>query len=174
MAHRKRIFIILVLLGIAACSTKTVETNFTRAQKAGYPIYIHEVILTRNGIFPLIINWANTGDRVIYEVAYHLSFYDEEGEVVSEKTVYSGAGRPFYPSTHSKGKSNNRGIWPGTWYRNAMDCVMVEKVTITYTDESQLVINSAEEIKRYTEQDNYQNCKKEEAPTEPSSKETEV
>lgn len=156
----KKIYSILCLTAfLTGCLSSTANEGLKRVQQNGEPIFISEMSLQSSNISPIRIFWFNLGPRTFQKVNFAISIFDEDGKKIHETELeHSG---PHVPMDEKTDESPmNRTWWLGDWYDDTMVCLTLDKIEITFDDETTTTIEEKEHLKRVIAEDTLQNCQK--------------
>ena len=143
MRQAGRCQILLLSLLLTGCGIFTTQ-KLRDAQETRAPIFISSIILKPNLVNPVEIIWYNPGPQTIYRVHFFISVYNKDGrKLLEEQTTLSGN---YLPMDKKEGAPFNRVWWLGDWYRSSMVCLMVDRIDITFTDDSKIVLDSKEAL----------------------------
>lgn len=86
----------------------------------------------------LYIRWANTGAKVIEEVAFFVVPLNEFGEVLSNEMLFCA--RDVGPYKPSEGTPSDTWVWEDVWRSSRVSGAKLQTVIVSYTDGSVKII----------------------------------
>lgn len=156
MRQVRRCQILLLSLILTGCGGIFTTQKLRDAQETSAPIFISSIMLKPNIVTPVELIWYNPGPKTIYRARFFISVYDKDGKkLLEEQSTLSGN---YPPMDKKEGAPFNRVLWLGDWYRSSMVCLRVDKIDVTFTDNSKIVLDSKEELKPLLDIDVAQEC----------------
>ncbi len=148
--------ILLLSLVLTGCTGIFTTQKLRHAQETSAPIFISSIMLEPNLVSPVELVWYNPGPKTIYRVHFFISVYNKAGKKLLENQLTLSGN--YLPMDKKEGAPFNRVWWLGDWYRSSMVCILIDKIDITFTDDSKIVLNSKEELNPLLDIDVAQEC----------------
>ena len=157
---RTKIYSILLLVSLlTGCLSSVAREGLNQVQKNGDPLFISEILLINTPISPVRMVWYNPGPRTIAQVRFSVSVFNQVGDKIHEEDFTSRG--PHLPMSEKAEESPaNRVWWLADWYRPTMTCVLIEKIELTFEDDTTLTIDTKERLHELIADDVVKTCKK--------------